>query len=52
MSDFALAQKTVSGTVDGNRMSLTIVERHNILISGTDTISGVIELTSSATLNR
>jgi len=45
-------QKTLSGTIDGNKMSLTIVEKHNILVSGTDTVSSVLELTSSAALNR
>ena len=50
--DIGLMERTLSGAIDGNRMSLTLIQRDNVFIAGTSTLVGVVTTTHDITLNR
>src|SRR5712692_7239874 len=45
--DIALVEQTISGSVTGNTMSVTIVEQDNVFAAGTATLVGTLSTTIS-----
>jgi len=47
-----MVERTITGTVNGARNSMTIIDKGNVLLPGTATIVGVLTLTITAETTR
>jgi hypothetical protein len=50
--DIGLIERTLSGTIAANKMSLTLIQRENVFIAGTPMLVGVVTTTNDITLSR